>query len=449
VTDPGAPRWRFPRRLSAISLAALAVRIGYTLVVGPRLSVGFDALWYELQAGTLAAGHGYVDPDAFYRTGTAVATANFPPLWPALLAAANRLGVDTELGYALVGAVVGTVTVPVAALIGRRVAGPAVGLVAAALVALSPALVAADGSLMADSLYVLALALATLAALRAQSLPTPGRFALMGVTLGVAALARSDALIVAPVLVAATAWAAREPVGRRRVALGGLALAGTVAVVLPWSVLASVRLGSPVVVSSNSASLLEGANCATTYAGDLLGAWDPGCLVETRRPGVREADWAGAARAAGLAHALDHPGRLPVVVAVRVLRAWGLWAPLQQARLDVDETRHRDWQVGSWVAGLALSAVALPGAVLLARRAGRAAAPLAAVVGGSTVVVALSWGNPRFLLAAVPALAVSAATTIVVTVSGVAEGRHRLDAGRAPGARRWRPPTRTPSRRPG
>jgi hypothetical protein len=209
---------------------------------------------------------------------------------------------------------------------------------------------------------------------------------------------------------------------------------------------ASVRLGAPVVLSSNSGSLLEGANCPTTYAGALLGAWDPACLVETRRPGVPEVEWAAAARRAGVEHALDHPGRLPVVAAVRVLRAWGLWAPRQQASLEADESRDRSWQVGAWAAGLGLTALAVPGAVLLARRVGRQALPPAAVVVGSTLVVALSWGNPRFLLGAVPSLAVAAATTVVAGVSRAAAGRPLPGGDPGPGARRWPRPTRTRGR---
>ncbi len=160
------------------------MRVVYVLTVGADLRLGFDAVWYELQAGTLASGDGYIDPDSWYRLGESVPTANFPPLWPALLALANRLSIESERGYQMVGALVGTTTVALTGIIGLRVTGRRVGLVAGLLVALSPALIAADGSLMADSLYVALVAAATLVAVEAVEKATPGRFVVLGALLG-------------------------------------------------------------------------------------------------------------------------------------------------------------------------------------------------------------------------------------------------------------------------
>lgn len=391
----------------------LVVRVAYVLVVGRHITLGFDSLWYELQAGTLAKGHGYVDPDAFYRLGTSVPTANFPPLWPGLLALANLLGIDTERGYQLVGAALGVTTVVLTGLLGRRVLTPGVGLVAAGVVALSPALVAADGSLMSDTLYVAIITSATLVAIRCARQPRWWSFAALGLLLGVAALARTDAVILAPLLIGATAWAANGPTAGRRFAMAVLGLAVTVAALVPWSAYSSSRLGAVVMVSSNSGNVLEGANCEATYFGSMLGSWDGACQTHTRSQGADEASWAAAARSAGVDYAAQHPARLPVVAVVRVLRAWGLWAPMQQSVIDTDESRNRDWQVVAWAYGLAVTALAAPGAVVLARRVGRSAAPLAAVVAGGTITVVISNGNPRMLLACAPSLAVAAAATLV------------------------------------
>ena len=103
----------------------LVARVAYVLAVGRHVHVGFDAIWYELQGSTLAKGKGYIDPATYFATGRSVPTANFPPLWPALLAVADRLGLDTQTWNQLVGAVVGTITVGLTGLLGRRVAGPA------------------------------------------------------------------------------------------------------------------------------------------------------------------------------------------------------------------------------------------------------------------------------------------------------------------------------------
>src|SRR3954467_10201712 len=109
---------RFAPALALVAAVGFAVRLVYVFTVGRHLTFGLDAIWYELQAGTVATGKGYVDPSAFYGSGARVATASFPPLWPALLAVAKLIGLGSETGYQVVGAVVGTATVGLTGLLG-------------------------------------------------------------------------------------------------------------------------------------------------------------------------------------------------------------------------------------------------------------------------------------------------------------------------------------------
>lgn len=402
---------RFGLALGVVALLAFALRVAYVLWVAPD-ELGFDALWYQLQAETLAAGAGYVDPEAFFSSGLAVPTANFPPLWPVLLAGATEVGLDTVRAHQLVGAAIGSLTVVVTGVIGRRVCSSAAGVVAAALVAVSPALVAADGSLMADSLYVLLATLAVLACYRALG-NTSARwmwFAALGALLGLACLARSDALLLAPLLIAATAW--KVPTSAtHRLALGVLAAAVVAAVLSPWVVRNAQQMDEPVLLSSNSGSVLEGANCASTYGGRLLGAWDPACLRATRDPGRDELEWAAAGRQAGIDHAGDHVARLPLVGAARVLRAWGVWHPLDQADLEAVETRRHGWQAVAVVTTAGLLALAVPGARRLVRGP-TTIAPMVAVAAGATLAALSAWGNTRFTLAGQPMLACAAAAVL-------------------------------------
>jgi hypothetical protein len=429
--DPGATRrLSFGPLLAVVVAAGVVVRIGYDLLVD--VHPGFDAVWYQFQAGNLADGRGYVDPQAAFERGVNIATANFPPLWPGLLSFANRLGWDTELSYQVVGAVVGGVTVMLVGLLGRRCFGPRVGIVAAAVVAVSPPLVIADASVMADSLFVMFIALALLLAVDAHS---PGGWwdrgwwpwVALGAVLGLATLTRSDGLLLTPFIVGG-AWLARGPSrssapARGRAGLGALAAVVTLVVVLvPWTVSRSRALDTLVVVSSNSGSLLEGANCDETYGGPGLGSWDAECLVFTRDPELTEAESASRARDAGFTYARDHWTRLPVVGAVRVLRTWGFYDPIDQARIEAVESRRSGWQVTAWVWSLGLLAVAALGAVRTRSR-WRQLAPLLAVVLGVTVVALLSWGNSRFRLAAEPALAVYAAAAISPLLVRSSSGR--------------------------
>ena len=144
----------------------LVARILYTVLLGSDLDLGADATWYALQATIIRSGHGYLDPETFFQTGRAVPTASFPPLWPALLSAVDLVGPSTQTAFQIVGGVVGTATVVLTGLLGRAIAGAKAGLGAAAIVALSPAMIAADGSLMSDSLAVALIVAAAVLAVR-------------------------------------------------------------------------------------------------------------------------------------------------------------------------------------------------------------------------------------------------------------------------------------------
>lgn len=398
--------------LSAIVIFGFAARSGYILSVGQRLTFGLDSIWYELQAGTIANGVGYVDPGAYYRFGQHIPTANFPPLWPLVLAISNKVGGHTETDFQFVGAVVGSITVALTGFLGRRVAGRHVGLAAALIVAVCPMLIAADGSIMSDSLYVTLVTAALVASYRALDRPNLVRFGFVGLLVGLATLTRSDGLFLALVLAVALTCKVRSPSTGRRVALGACMLGMVVVTQLPWVVSSSTQMGGLVVMSSNSGSALEGANCPTTYSGPLIGGWDARCQQKVRAPGKSELQWTAAARDEGIRYALMNPSRLPLVIAARALRVWGLWPPVEQARLESIESRNETWQLVGWAYDLLVLAVSVPGIVILFRGK-ETIAPLAAVVISVIVTAVLSYGNQRFRLAAEPAMAVAAATAMV------------------------------------
>ena len=132
----------FVSALTAIAAGALGLRIAYVMAMRHRIHFGLDAIWYELVSGTIAKGDGFVDPQRFYSFRGSVPTAFRPPLYPTFLALVSKTAGDTRLTFQLAGCVAGTVTVVLAGVLGRRLAGPTVGLVAAGLVACSPILLA-------------------------------------------------------------------------------------------------------------------------------------------------------------------------------------------------------------------------------------------------------------------------------------------------------------------
>lgn len=393
------------------------IRALYVVIVGPHAPMGLDAAWYVVQGHAINEGHGYVDPRWWLLTGGFRPTANFPPLWPVVLSFANRIGLGTDMRNQFVGVAIGTITIVVTGLSGRRVVGPTVGFVAAVLVACSPVLIAADGSLMAESLYVLLILTVVWCAYRALEDPTPARFALVGLILGLAALTRSDALFLAPIMLVVLC----RPLYRgNRPRMVAAAAAMTVAVLVPvgaFAAYSSARMDALVLTTSNSGNMLTGANCGSTYYGNLIGAWDHGC-ASNLEPGEDEPEWAAAARARGFDYAREHAKRLPLVIPARILRVWGLWDPVQSAHLEVFETRNIPWQIVGWVYHLVVLCAAVGGTVI-ARRRRLTIAPMIAVVLGVVVTAALSNGNQRFRLAADPLVAIGAAVCVTVVAARV------------------------------
>jgi 4-amino-4-deoxy-L-arabinose transferase-like glycosyltransferase len=401
-----APR-SWAARLLLVVAGGLAARVAYVLLVMPDVELGFDAIWYWFQSSTIADGAGYLDVETYFQSGRAVATAGFPPLWPALLAVVDKVGIDGDRAFELTGAVLGAGTVALTGLVGRRVGGSRIGLLAAALVAVCPALIAADGSLMSESLYVPLVTLAVLVAYEADRRPVLAWAAALGGVLGLAALTRGDALLLAPVLIGVVGWRTRAA-WTRRLVFAGIACVALMVVVTPWTIRSSRALGEVVLVSSNSGSLLEGANCRSAYEGEMIGLWDPACLHFTRRPGLTEAEYSSRARSRAITYAREHLGDLPEVLVMRALRLAGLYEPVTQARSEAIESRNADWQVVAWAYWIVLLPFAAAGAVWLRRR-GDDVGPLLAVIAGVLLIGVLSWGNQRFRLAAEPAVLVLAA----------------------------------------
>ena len=370
----------------------------------------------------MASGHGFVDP--FSSLADPPATAAHPPGWPLLLALISKLGGSGMTSHRLAGCLVGAAAVAAIGALGWRVAGERVGLLAAAVAALDPLLIAVDESLMSEPLYGLVVALALIAAYAALERPTPGRYALLGAAIGVAALVRSEALLLLVLLVAPLGVRGRRPLP----ALAALAAAALV--VAPWTIRNALALGSFVPLSTNTGTLVAGANCQRSYTGSGLGSWTILCVPPAR--GRPELLHEHALRERGLDYAREHAGRLPLVVPARVLRTWSLMQPWRQAALDEfgEGKDRRALRAGALFYYLEC-ALALAGAALMRRR-GRTLLVLAAPLLLATLAGALAYGTPRLRHAAEIPLALLAAVALDA-------GAERVRAARGRAARLRRP----------
>ena len=393
----------FAGRLGAIAVGALALRLIYLYALGRNVGGAGDYAFYNATANLIADGHFFIEPFRFVADRVVTPTAAHPPLWPLLLSGSSLLGGTSEVAHKLVGCLVGTGVVVLLGLLGRRIAGDRLGLAAAALAAVYPVLIAADASLMSEALFGLFVALAMIAALRLAEQPTVGRAAVLGAVIGLSALTRSEGVLLIVLLAAPL-------VLRTRPVLLAVAAAAMVLVIAPWTARNWAEFGQPVLISNNDGTLLAGANCPDTYSGALLGGWSFDCISKARlsdNEAARSDRW----RSEGMEYALDHPGRWPVVVPVRVLRTFDLYQPLAQSEFAEGRNRTAD-RIGVFCF-FALVPLALLGIVALRGRA-PVLMVLLAPVAMVLITSVLGYGIPRLRHAAELPLVVLAAAGLLL-----------------------------------
>ena len=399
----GQPRFRL--QLALIVGGALVLRVLYTVLESRHLGGFGDYRYFHGVARLIADGHGFSNP---FRAGYGLGyepTALHPPLWPLILSLPSALGATSELAHKLVGCLIGCGTVAVIGLLGRRVGGNAVGLTAAGIAALYPLFIGADGSLMSETLYGLLIALTLLLALRLIDRPALAIAAALGVTVGLAALTRTEGLAFLPLIVLPAVWLTDAPT-RRKAGLAAVAVAAAVAVIAPWTIRNVQAFDRLVPISTNEGTVLAGANCDEVYGGDDIGGWNLECVSPQRS--TNEGEQGDRWRREGLEYMRDHRGRLPKVATARVLRTWGLFPP---GKVVVNEGRARWISVLETVAYFLLLPLALAGAVFLRGR--KELWILLAPVAIVTLVSAYGWGLTRFRHSADIVIVVLAAVALV------------------------------------
>ena len=376
----------FAFRLALVAAAGVALRLIYLLTLGRHVTGIGDWFFYHWQANDIAAGRGFVEPFRLRFDHVSLPSAGHPPLYPLVLSGMSELGGTSTLAHRAVGLPLGAATIALVGLLGRRAGGERTGLVAAGLCAIYPIMIATDGALMSETLYGPLVALFLLGAWR--MLEQPGRLvaAGSGAVLGLAALTRSEALLLLPLVT----WPAAVRGGRGWALRAGAATLACVVVIAPWTIRNLDVFGRFVPISNNDSTVLAGANCGLTYHGRNLGGWDINC-ISTRRLD-NEAAQAAVWRSQGLNYASDHAGRLPAVMAVRLLRVWDLWQPRRQVLFD--EGRQLRMSQAGVAAFYVLCVLGAMGAVALRRRRRPLLVLLAPALAVSVAAV-IGYGIPR------------------------------------------------------
>ncbi len=164
----------------------------------------------------------------------------------------------------LVLALLGAATIVIVYLLGRRLAGAAAGLLAAAGVAVYPSFIHSNGALLSEPPAIFTLPAAVLGFLWARERPGPWGWLLPGILFGLTALIRPEYLLVGfGFAIAALTGVARERGWQPGAAAVAVLVAGFLAPIVPWTVHNLVTLDRFVPISTGGGkALYVGTNLA-------------------------------------------------------------------------------------------------------------------------------------------------------------------------------------------
>lgn len=398
----------FGVRLAVITAIGAVWRLGYLFAVkiDDALLLN-DSIYYSIQAGRNSEG------DWFREALTELPGAEHGPLTSLYLTPWSLGPGDNVAWQRFATTLLGIATVAVIGLVGRRLAGPRVGLVAAAIAAIYPNLWINDSLVMSESLACLIVAVALLVALDFDRRPRTGAAIALGVLVGLGALTRSEIALYALGFAVLAWW--RAAAHARRVLFPALVIGAATVTVLPWTLYNVARFDRPVLLSTNDGTTLLGANCDTTFYVDI-GGWDIRCLAPVPTDESIDASLRSIERRdIALDYVGDHVGRLPVVAVARLGRIVDVYGLESLVALDRGEEK-AEWAVWAGIVAWWLLAVAaVVGWVALGRpgdgapERSRARWWLVVPLGAVLVTTVVFYGAHRIRAPAEPVVVVLAA----------------------------------------
>lgn len=300
--------------LGLIVLVTVLGRVAFIVLFSNTLSLQTSG--YDTYAVNVMNGHGYT------RFSDRSGDSDLPPLYPFFLVGVYELFGRDPISVALVQIGLDVLVVLLIYWIGRRFAGEAVGLLAAAFYGFYPYLLYQNLTLNDTGLFILLLAAAIWAAYRAND-THGGRWALMlGICCGLGALTKTLIVLILPLL---ALWWWHGIGFRQALRLSLIAGIALVLVITPW-VIRNTRLqGELVLISTNDGSNLHQGNnaCVADY---LARGWDAQWVNCIQKPPANlnevEADrWH---RQQAITYLREHPGAWPHLFWTKF---WVLWSP--------------------------------------------------------------------------------------------------------------------------
>jgi len=424
VVAPGSDDRRFRWTLLAITLAGLAIRVGWILASRQHIPFGGDAGYYHRAANLLADGRGFISP---YNLVHPRQAADHPPLYTLWLAIPSLVGLRSQLAHLVWSAVLGAGTITVIGYAGREIAGRRVGLIAAVIAAIYPNLWVPDGSLMAETASMFAVAIALLYAYRYWRAPAWSKLAVVGLAAGAGALTRSELVLIVPLMIVPLAVLAPGPTRAQRwrgVAAGTLA---ALAVMAPWLGYNLSRFHEPELLSTQFGLTLSSANCDLVWHGYHKSYFDIRCskAIEPTLPkGLDESQQDARHRRVAIRYVRDHSGDIPKVVLARVGAILGLYHPDYQITLDGSfEGRGMAQARAGAYAFWSLAVASIVGGVVLRRRRTVPVFPLLVPPVMVLITAVTVYASTRFRASAEVSLCLLAAVAVESGIRAALAGR--------------------------
>lgn len=435
----GADRQRwFPSGSAPFVVVAVgvAVRLVWATVGARRPVMLADPGIYYRAALRIAHGDGYVSINGH-------PTAYYPPGYPWFLGSLQWLLEGIGLGSHTIGAVavaqavLSGIAIAAVMVVGQRLGGRRMAVIAGLMLAFWPNLVVHASLMLSETLFVTLVSVsvaAIVAMVDARGALVPWRAVVAGVSLGAATLVRPQVLLVGASAV--LAWVVSRIGVRDVLRRTAVLVVGVVVVVAPWTVRNAVVLGAFVPVSTNDGdNLCVGFNPEATGYFTIPESCDTGELYTAGR--AAELRRQGETRDRALGFIRRHPDELPELTWKKLWYTYrsdddGIWASMSFGRdpwLWGWGRRAYDVVSTSYYAAAMLLAVA--GLVVGVRiwwreRRSTPNGPLdptmLVVVAGaiaSSLVPALFFGDPRFKVGATPFYAVLAAVAVTALVDRV------------------------------
>lgn len=388
------------------AMVSFAIGILQIIVRGKPVLAG-DGLYWHLASRYFSEGLGFPHPWSLYFLNIETPAADHPPIFIVYLGALSKLGFNSVLSHQIATAALALVVVPLFGLVGKRLAGNAVGIIAMVLSALNPLMWGWAPLVMSEPMAVIFVLILILIAMSYWDRKTQDEVSLvttgiaLGVIAGLATLTRSELLLTSGLIILIATFSTKITQWLKRLLIVALACVVTLA---PWVGYNLSRFEDPVYLSIGSDITFASAYCDNTYYGETIGYWSFTCQEEAWEYANSKVTVANPDQSQLMPYVKEHwrsyvsnnKLRTVQVIPLRLGRALGAYELRQQIRLEQEaDGRSKEATVSAWLLYFAMIPLAFAGWRLSTLNFWKKIM-LTIPILASLITVAITWGNPRY-----------------------------------------------------